>query len=53
MARCQPQSNLMKYFDYRMAIIQVKVGENHEEAWQRHLRETPDDLYATIRIFNS
>jgi hypothetical protein len=43
----------MKYFDYRMAIIQVRVGENNEEAWQSHLIGTPDDIYATIRVSNS
>jgi hypothetical protein len=53
MAKFKPQSDVMKYFDYRMAIIQVRVGENNEEAWQRHLIETPDDIYATIRVFNS
>jgi hypothetical protein len=49
----KPQSEVMKYFDYRVAIIQVRVGENNEEAWERHLIETPDDIYATIRVFNS
>jgi hypothetical protein len=52
MARFKPQSEVMKYFDYRMAIIQVRVGENNEQAWQRHLIGTPDDIYATIRVFN-
>jgi hypothetical protein len=53
MLRFIPQSEVMKYFDYRMAIIQVRVGENNEEAWRRHLIEIPDDMYATIRVFNS
>jgi hypothetical protein len=52
MLRFEPQSAVMKYFAYRMVIIQVKVGENREEAWQRHLMETPDDIHATIKIFN-
>lgn len=53
MTRFEPKYALMKYFAYRMAIIQVKVGESHEEAWQRHLMEVPDDIYATIKVFNS
>jgi hypothetical protein len=53
MAKIEPQSALMKYFAYRMAIIQVKLGENREEAWQRHLMEMPDDIHATIKVFNS
>jgi hypothetical protein len=53
MAQGEPHSALMKYFAYRMAIIQVKVGENNEEAWQRHLMAAPDDIHATIKVFNS
>ena len=52
MARLKSHSEAMKYFDYRMAIIQMRVGENDEEAWQRHLIENPGDIYATIRVFN-
>ena len=43
----------MKYFDYRMAIVQVQVGETNDEAWQRHLTKTPKDINATIRVFNA
>jgi hypothetical protein len=53
MGRFMPQSELRKYFYYRLAIIQVRVGETNEEAWQRHLMETPGDIYATIRVFNT
>jgi hypothetical protein len=56
MARFIPQSELMKYFYYRLPliqVIQVRVGETNDEAWHRHLMETPDDIYATIRVFNS
>jgi hypothetical protein len=52
MAKFEPHSAVMKYFGYRMAIIQVKYEESKEEAWERHLMETPDDINATIRIFN-
>lgn len=53
MAGFKPQSELMKYFSYRMAIIQVQVGETNDEAWQRHLTKTPNDINATIRVFNT
>jgi hypothetical protein len=52
-SRFKPQSEVMKYFYYRLAIIQVRVGETNDEAWQRHLMEAPDDIYASIRVFNS
>jgi hypothetical protein len=49
----KPQSEVMKYFDYRIAIIQVQAGESNDEAWQRHLTKTPKDMNATIRVFNT
>jgi hypothetical protein len=53
MGRFKPHFEVLKFFDYHMAIIQVRAGETNEEAWQRHLVETPDDIQATIRVFNS
>jgi hypothetical protein len=53
MGRFKPPFEVLKFFDYRMAIIQVRAGETNEEAWRRHLMEAPDDIYATIRVFNS
>jgi hypothetical protein len=52
MAGFKPLSEVMKYFYYRIAIIKVRVGETNDEAWQRHLMETPKDINATIRVFN-
>jgi hypothetical protein len=53
MVRFIPQLEVLKNFYYRMAIIKVRVGESNDGAWQRHVMETPDDIYATIRVFNS
>jgi hypothetical protein len=53
MLRFIPQSELMKYFYYQLAIIQVRAGETNDEAWNRHLKEAPDDIDATIKVFNS
>lgn len=52
MARYIPTFEVNKYFSYRLAIIHVRIGETNNEAWHRHLMETPDDIYATIRVFN-
>ena len=52
MTRIEPHSTVMNYFAYQMAIIQVNNGENNEEAWQRHVMENPEDINATIRVFN-
>lgn len=52
MAGFKLQPEVMNYFYYHMAIIHVRVGETNDEAWQRHLTETPEDIKATIRVFN-
>jgi hypothetical protein len=41
-----------KYFDIRMAIIKVKSGETDTDAWRRHVKERPRDLYAKVRVFH-
>jgi len=41
-----------KYFDIRMAIIEVKSCETDTDAWRRHVKERPRDLYAKVRVFH-
>ena len=36
----------------KMAVIQVILGESNQEAWNRHLKENPDDTSAMLKIFN-
>ncbi len=48
----KPQFCLEKYFNIRMAIIEMRLEETKEEAWSRHLAEHPEDLYANLKIFN-
>jgi hypothetical protein len=36
----------------RLAVVQLKPGETTEEAWNRHLKEKPDAVLATLKIFN-
>ncbi len=43
---------LSRVFDMHMAIVEVGLAETNEEAWLRHLATNPEDLYATVRIFN-
>jgi hypothetical protein len=38
--------------DVRMAIVRVKPGESDQEAWNRHLKDNPDDASAMLKIFN-
>jgi hypothetical protein len=41
-----------KYFDIRMAIIEVNSWETDNDAWRRHVEERPRDLYAKVRVFH-
>lgn len=43
---------LKNYFDVRLAIIEVRPGETGEEAWNRHVKEYPEQSNAKVRIFN-
>ncbi len=36
----------------KMAVVQVKLGESIKEAWNRHLKENPEDASVMIKIFN-
>jgi hypothetical protein len=36
----------------KTAVIQVILGESDHEAWNRHLKENPDDTSAMLKIFN-
>ena len=47
------RGTLNKYFSWKMAIVQVELGETAEEAWRRHLTEHPEDIAANIKVFNS
>jgi hypothetical protein len=38
--------------NYRMAIVNLHPGENSDAAWRRHLVQNPEDIAATIRVFN-
>ena len=41
-----------KYFDIRMAIVQVKSRETDTDAWRRHVKERPKDRYVKVRVFH-
>jgi hypothetical protein len=36
----------------KMAVVEVKPSESDEDAWNRHLKENPDDASAMLKIFN-
>lgn len=37
---------------FRVAVIFVPAEETKDQAWQRHVREHPEDRNADIKIFN-
>lgn len=38
--------------DYHLVIVNLNPEETSETAWHRHLTQNPDDINATIRVFN-
>jgi hypothetical protein len=48
----EPQTELERYCQCRIAIIEVRPGETKEGAWSRHLAKHPEDSYANVKIFN-
>jgi hypothetical protein len=40
------------FFHSLVAIIQVKPGETNQQAWSRHLKKSPEEANAKIKIFN-
>lgn len=41
-----------RYFQPKLAVIEVQEGETQEEAWRRHLITHPGHRYARIKIFH-
>ena len=40
-------------FDFiRSVIVVVERAENTEQAWWRHIKQHPEDIYADIKIFH-
>lgn len=39
-------------YTYRVAVVLVRAGETEDRAWQRHIREYPEDRNADVRIFH-
>lgn len=48
----EPQTEIERYFYCRIALIELRPGENKEDAWLLHLLEHPEDTYADIKVFN-
>lgn len=38
--------------DLKMAVVQVRPGENTTAAWARHLKDHPQDANAMVKVFN-
>jgi hypothetical protein len=48
----QESEELRNYFNVRLAIVEVRPGETGEDAWNRHIKEYPEQSNAKVRIFN-
>jgi hypothetical protein len=45
-------TGLSKYFDTKLAVIEVHEGETQEEAWRRYLTRNPEYANTHIKIFH-
>jgi len=48
----QRQYEMKNYFNLRIAIIDLKLGDTKNNALIRHVSKYPGDTYANIKIFN-
>jgi len=37
---------------WRAVVVPVKAHEKEEQAWQRYLKNHPEDIHADVRIFH-
>ncbi len=47
-----PQEIADRYFNCRLAVVQMEPRESTQEAWDRHLAKHPGDVYANVKVFN-
>ena len=52
MAGMEKPTALTKYFETKLAVIEVKEGETEEEAWRRYLATHPGYANTHIKIFH-
>lgn len=52
MRHSEKPDGLGKYFETKLAVIEVNDGETQEEAWRRYLSLNPGLANSRIRIFH-
>ena len=45
-------SAIKHYFQTKLAVIEVRLGECQEDAWRRYLAENPGNAGAQVKIFH-
>ncbi len=48
----EARTELERFCQCRIAIIEIRPGETKEVAWSRHLAQNPEDSHAHVKIFN-
>ena len=43
---------LARHFRTKLAVVEVRHGENQEDAWRRHLAAHPEAARTRIKIFH-
>jgi len=52
MSNCEQHSVLAPYHRINLDVVEVRVGENREEAWRRYLAEHPEKITIDIKILH-
>jgi hypothetical protein len=52
MLESEYQPVLAKYLNIKLAVVEVRNGENQEEAWRRHLADHPESASVHIKILH-
>ena len=52
MCHSEKTTGLSKYFETKLAVIEVNDGETQEEAWRRYLTLNPGYADTHIKIFH-
>ena len=46
------ETAVTKYFQTKLAVVEVRRGESQEDAWRRYLAENPESAGADVKIFH-
>ena len=52
MVNSENQSSIRRYFQTKLAVVEVHNGETQDDAWRRYLTDHPENAGAEVKIFH-